>query len=402
MSDMISKTSDATVSLSFSEAIEHLCEHIRQGIESCIPAQFIKYDNRDKNLAVVSPLVKFPYVSGNKTVWKDRPHFTVRVIRVKSGGFWFEMPLKNGDTGWIIAADRDSSYAIERNSSIDTSKNAGQQTYGNFNKLKYAFGFFIPDGFCNLSVKEGHEGSSLWTKLKDDGSGESKSWIELCEDGKIVLHAEGETEDGSLMEWKKVLVEGFLEVNKNVDIDGTVVAEKKNADGTDNDDPVEIKNTEYLIPIDKDKNLYAIWKGRSFRNGGKTSEPFKLTGSGSIEGKLIKEVRYRTTEEGVLITFIYTDDTQDTFLVPRGPQGDPGTGGLTTIFQGGGISVTGNPTYGYTIENALVLTPGTDISITGNAADGYTISFTGSSGETYTAGSGISISNKNVISAHWE
>lgn len=360
MSATISKTSDATVPLSFSAAIEHLCEHIRQGIESCIPAQFIKYDDRDKNLAVVSPLVKFPYVSGNKTVWTERPQFTVRVLRVKSGGFWFEMPLKKGDTGWIIAADRDTSFAISRNANVDESKNTkenggGPQEYSNFNKLKYSFGFFLPDGYCNLHANEGHEDSSIWANLKDDGSGESKSWIELCKNGKVVIHAEGETEDGILMEWKKVLVEGFLDVSKNVDIDGTVTAEKKNADGTDNKDPVGIKETSYLIPIDKDENLYAIWKGRSFRNNGETGEPFKLTGGGgSIDGKLIKNVQYWETEEGTWIKFIYTDDTYDQILAPRGPigpqgpegemgpPGPPGGGGGTgevTITGGSGITV---------------------------------------------------------------
>jgi len=398
MSDTISKTSDATVPLSFSAAIEHLCEHIRQGIESCIPAQFIKYDYRDKNLAVVAPLVKFPYVSGNKTVWTERPQFTVRILRIKSGGYWFEMPLKKGDTGWIIAADRDTSFAISRNANVDESKNTkenggGPQEYSNFNKLKYSFGFFLPDGYCNLHTNEGHEDSSFWSMLKDDGSGDRDSYIELKKDGTVEIH----TSDGN----EKVLVDGFLDVSKNVDIDGTITAEKKNADGTDNKDPVTIKDTEYLIPIDKDNNLYAIWKGRSFRNNGETGEPFKLTGSGSIDGKLIKNVQYWETEDGTRIRFTYTDNTQDTFLAPRGPQGEPGTSGLTTVTHGGGISVTGNPTDGYVVTNALVLTQGTNISITGNAATGYTISFTGSSGQTYTAGSGISISNQNVISAHW-
>lgn len=368
MSDTISKTSDATVPLSFSAAIEHLCEHIRQGIESCIPAQFIKYDDHDKNLAVVSPLVKFPYVSGNKTVWTERPQFTVRVLRVKSGGYWFRMPLKKGDTGWIIAADRDTSFAISRNANVDESKNTkenggGPQEYSNFNKLKYSFGFFLPDGYCNLKIEKGHEDSSFWSMLKDDGSGDSDSYIELKKDGAIEIH----TRDGN----EKVLVDGFLEVSKNVDINGTVTAEKKNVDGTDNKDPVEIKETEYLIPIDKDKNLYAIWKGRSFRNEGETGNPFKLTGGGgSIDGKLIKNVQYWETEEGTWIKFIYTDDTYDQILAPRGPigpqgpegemgppgpQGPPGGGGGTgevTINGGSGITVVpdGTPSSSFTIS----------------------------------------------------
>lgn len=282
MSKNISKTFDYVSSLTLSGAIEHLIEHVRQNIESCLPAQFVKYDDRDKGLAVVSPLVKFPYVSGNKTVWKERPQFTVRILRVKSGGFWFEMPLKKGDTGWIIAADRDTSFAISRNANVDESKNTkenggGPQEYSNFNKLKYSFGFFLPDGYCNLKVEKGHEDSSFWSMLKDDGSGDSDSYIELKKDGTVVIHPGGEEE--------KVLIEGFLDVSKNVNINGTVTAEKKNADGTDNEDPVEIKDTEYLVPIDKDENLYAIWKGRSFRNKGETGEPFKLTGGGGEGGE---------------------------------------------------------------------------------------------------------------------
>lgn len=395
MNNRISKVEDANSHLSVSGAIGHLIEHIRQNIESCIPGQFIRYEpistngksdkgayNRSRSLAIVSPLVKYPYVSGNQTVWTERPELQLRVLRVKSGGFWFEMPLKKGDTGWIIASDRDSSYAIERNSSTDTSKNAGQQTYSNFNKLKYAFGFFIPDGFCNLNVKEGHEGSSFWTKLKDDGSGERDSFIELKENGDIVLHGSGKLQ--------RVLIEGNLGVTKEVEISGTISAE------VENDDPVKVRDTETLIPMGND--MYSIWSGKVFRTEGKLGKPFRFIGG---EGKLIEQVTYITTAAGTLITFIYTDNTQDTFLAPRGPQGEPGTGGSTTVTQGGGISVTGDPSTGYTITNALVLNQGSNVSITGNAATGYTISFTGSSGQTYTAGSGISISNQNVISAHW-
>lgn len=370
-SDSISQLANPIARRHASEAVAHLISHIRENIESCIPAKFIRWDDKegqDRHVAIVTPLVKFPYVSGNKTVWTERPQFTVRVLRVKSGGFWFEMPLKKGDTGWIIAADRDTSFAISRNANVDESKNTkenggGPQEYSNFNKLKYSFGFFLPDGYCNLKVEKGHEDSSFLAMLKDDGSGDRDSYIELKKDGTVEIH----TSDGN----EKVLVEGSLEVSKNVDIDGTITAEKKNADGTDNKDQVTIKDTEYLIPIDKDKNLYAIWKGRSFRNDGETSEPFKLTGGGgSVDGKLIKKVLYWPDEQGTWIKFIYTDDTSDQILAPRGPtgpqgpegemgppgpQGPPGGGGGTgevTITGGSGITVVpnGTPSSSFTIS----------------------------------------------------
>lgn len=346
MSDTISKTSDAVVPLSFSAAIDHLCEHIRQGIESCIPAQFVEYDDRDKGLAVVSPLVKFPYVSGNKTVWKERPQFTVRILRVKSGGFWFEMPLKKGDTGWIIAADRDTSFAISRNANVDESKNTkenggGPQEYSNFNKLKYSFGFFLPDGYCNLKVENGHEDSSFWSMLKDDGSGEMDSYIELKKDGDIVLHGSGELE--------RVLVEGNIEVTGDLETRGTMRAE------TGSGDPVEMRDTKFLVPLEDD--MYSVWNGKVFRSYGEMGEPFKLKGDGgSGGGKQIREVSYRwdMRDDGThtIITITYTDDSFDEIDVPpgeRGPQGPdgemgppgPGGGGTgqITITQGSGITV---------------------------------------------------------------
>jgi hypothetical protein len=340
MSDTISKTSDAVVSLSFSAAIDHLCEHIRQNIESCIPGRFLKWldaKDKEKSIALVTPLVKFPYVSGNTTVWTERPELPLRVLRVKSGNFWFEMPLKEGDTGWIIAADRDTSYAIERNSSIDVSKNQGQQEYSNFNKLKYAFGFFIPDGFCNIKVADGHEGSSFWTKLRDDGSGERESFIELKDNGEIVLHGGGELD--------KTLVEGNLGVTKILEVRDTIRAE------VDGDDPLEVVDTKFLVKTEDDKLVQ--WRGKTLRSKGENGEPFD-------------------------------------FPSPHSP---------TIVNQGDGILVTGSQPTGYTITNNLSLTPGTNVAITGNAQTGYTISASG--GIAYTAGSGISISAQNEISAHW-
>lgn len=350
MSDTISKTSDATVPLSFSAAIDHLCEHIRQGIESCIPAQFIKYDDRDKNLAVVSPLVKFPYVSGNKTVWTERPQFTVRILRAKSGGFWLEMPLKEGDTGWIIAADRDTSFAISRNANVDESKNAkeyggGPQEYSNFNKLKYSFGFFIPDGYCNLKVEEGHENSSFWAMLKKDGSGQTESYIELMDDGAIVLCPGGED--------KIVLVKGNVKVENDVEIAGKLTAE------TGSGNPLESRDTETLVPMGDD--TYSVWRGKIFRTEGEFGKPFRIKG-GSIDGKLIEKVEYwPESGRGTWIKFYYTDGGTDQILAPEGPQGEPGPQGpqgppgppgqgggggtgMVTINQGSGITVIPNGT----------------------------------------------------------
>jgi hypothetical protein len=366
--NIISRTCPPNARRHPSEAVDNLIKHIRENIESCIPGRFDRWDDEGgeyESVAIVTPLVKKSYISGNSSQFYENSPFRLRVLRVKSGGFWFRMPLKKGDTGWIIAADRDTSFAISRNANVDESKNTkenggGPQEYSNFNKLKYSFGFFLPDGYCNIKVEKGHEDSSFWSMLKEDGSGDSDSYIELKKDGTVVIHPGGEEE--------KVLVEGFLDVNKNVDIDGTVTAEKKNADGTDNEDPVEIKDTEYLVPIDNDKNLYAIWKGRSFRNEGETSEPFKLTGGeGPVDGKLIKEVKYWPDEnnQGTWIKFIYTDDTYDQILAPRGPigpqgsegkigppgpQGPPGEGGggggtgQITVTGGSGITVVPNGT----------------------------------------------------------
>lgn len=429
----ISRVADAASSLSVSGAIAHLINHIRANIETCVPGQFDRYDGddgRSKNVAIVKPLLKEPFVSGNKFQWREMKEFSLRVLRMKSGGFWFYCPLKKGDTGWIIAAERDTTYAVERNANVDESKNTsdnggGPQEYANFNKLRHEFGFFLPDGFCDIDVDEDKENSSLWTKMKDDGSGEMESYIELKDDGEIVLCPGG---DGQM-----VLVKGNAHVEKNVKIDGEMEVGGKVTAEAESDDPLEPKDTEMVVYAGNDK--LAIWKGRVVRNEGETGEPFTFSGGGgTIDGKLIKNVRYEYTGSGVEVTFYFTDDTFFQFNVPQGPKGDPGEQGPEGLMgPEGPIGPMGPPGEGgeggeeYDISeygNAIhVVTTGNTkrinctlsiessdtqkITVSGDPANGYQIGLADGfdGGKEYVAGSGISITENSqgqyVISAHW-
>ena len=86
-------------------------------------------------------------MDGKATVHRSRTSREERRILVRDAS-------EERRHGWIIAADRDTSFAISRNANVDESKNTkenggGPQEYSNFNKLKYSFGFFLPDGYCN-------------------------------------------------------------------------------------------------------------------------------------------------------------------------------------------------------------------------------------------------------------
>lgn len=124
--------------------------------EVCLPAIVRDY-NRNSHLALVQPLVNMVSSEGEQL---ERSTILVPVRRVMYGEFMVDFPLNIGDTGWVIAGDRDSENSLLANSGNVTSSsnpNEGGQRPVTGLLHKYRFGFFIPDrwGTINLSTKDG-------------------------------------------------------------------------------------------------------------------------------------------------------------------------------------------------------------------------------------------------------
>ena len=79
---------------------------MRRDLTVCFPACVREYDREHHRVQVV-PLIKQGVYNGE---WEyiDRKPYWVSVRGIQQGGFAIDVPLYVGDTGWVIASDRDT------------------------------------------------------------------------------------------------------------------------------------------------------------------------------------------------------------------------------------------------------------------------------------------------------
>ena len=159
----------------FSAALTYLINYIRNGVDCVMPAIILEYD-RATHKATVQPIIKIKYEkSEGNYEYKDRPILkSVSVFHLRAGGFDIDIPLKKGDTGWLIASDRDGYIAKKRNSEADVSKNQGAQEPATNDTHTFGVGFFIPDSWCETSVDDKDKNGLVISTLNDDGSTKMK------------------------------------------------------------------------------------------------------------------------------------------------------------------------------------------------------------------------------------
>ena len=146
--------------LGFFQTLFRLKEVDKQG---AIPAIVRSYD-RKTGIATVQPIVTYVVDTKEGEKLIPRGTYDVSVIRFAHGGFVIDAPLFAGDTGWLIAADRNAKDAKEANSKI---LNADQDDENPYNEgfkrptddslRSFSWGFFIPDtwGDTELTKNDG-------------------------------------------------------------------------------------------------------------------------------------------------------------------------------------------------------------------------------------------------------
>jgi hypothetical protein len=109
-------------------------------LDKLIPAQIMAFD-RTKNLATVKPLIMV--VDTNDQTRSRLPIGNVPVLSLGGGGFHVSFPLKQGDIGWIMAADRDLSLFLQ---------SLGESGLNTYRKHSFADSWFIPDVFRQYTI----------------------------------------------------------------------------------------------------------------------------------------------------------------------------------------------------------------------------------------------------------
>lgn len=132
--------------------------------EFAIPAIVKKYD-RNTGIAKVQPIVSnLADDINNQEIEIPRSEYDVHVVRFAHGGYVVDAPLFVGDTGWLIAGDRNGTSAIKANSTIlkedqndENSPNEGHKKPDDNSLKSFAWGFFIPDtwGITDFTEEDG-------------------------------------------------------------------------------------------------------------------------------------------------------------------------------------------------------------------------------------------------------
>jgi Phage protein Gp138 N-terminal domain len=108
--------------------------------DQLLPAVIQSFD-RVNNIAVVQPLVQWVDVDNNQ--YNRHQLVGINVLSLGGGGFNISFPLKQGDLGWILAADRD----------ISLFKQSLQNAAPNTGRLhSFEDGWFVPDVLRNYSI----------------------------------------------------------------------------------------------------------------------------------------------------------------------------------------------------------------------------------------------------------
>lgn len=162
-----------------------LSDKIGMGIECAIPGIVQSYD-KTKNRATVKPAITGIATQGQKI---SKPSYTnIPVLQLSGGGAVISFPVKQGDTGWLIACDRNISIFKQ---------NLTESAPNDLRKHKFEDGFFIPDsingqGTDDLTIDANSNDLVLKTKsnLKiNDKTGATGSFV--SQDNKNITVTNG-------------------------------------------------------------------------------------------------------------------------------------------------------------------------------------------------------------------
>lgn len=175
------------------------------GRECVIPAIVEEYDSTS-GIVKVRPLAKsVSQDAEGKEILADRPLYSVHAVRSMHGGVIVESTLYKGDTGWLIASDRNCKDAMAENSAIlegdqsyDEPQNKGASRPTDNSLASFAWGFFIPDSWADNEPQE--EGIGIIDRLKRFGIRITKGFAKLFGvGGSVTVGENGIDIDGTTL-----------------------------------------------------------------------------------------------------------------------------------------------------------------------------------------------------------
>ena len=192
---------EAETEIGFFKALFRLTDATREG---CIPAVVVQRED-ERGLIRVLPIAKTMMQTKDKLIGENKKPLWVRPFKIFHGGFHIHTPLFIGDTGYLIAIDRDCMTAIQKNEkpvekdgNLDELKDKNTSNPDDLTPQRYNYGFFLP---CSWVLNDGEllkehfnrdEGTlkdkfvvSNGKKIDEDES----CYITISRDGVIEIHS---------------------------------------------------------------------------------------------------------------------------------------------------------------------------------------------------------------------
>lgn len=124
-----------------------LQDKILMNMEKVLPGIVQSYD-RNTNRATIQPAITGIASQGQKVA--REPLINIPVFSMAGGGIVLSFPLKQGDTGWLIAADRNISIFKQ---------NLEESAPNDYRKHTFQDSFFLPDKINDLSISNEDDGA---------------------------------------------------------------------------------------------------------------------------------------------------------------------------------------------------------------------------------------------------
>ena len=113
---------------------------IMMNIDCVIPGIVQSYD-KATNRAVIKPAITGVASLGQKV--SKEPYINIPVLQLSGGGSGISFPIEQGNTGWLVACDRNISIFKQ---------NLTESAPNDYRKHKFEDAFFIPDSINNQGV----------------------------------------------------------------------------------------------------------------------------------------------------------------------------------------------------------------------------------------------------------
>ena len=119
-----------------------LQDKLSMNIECAIPGIVQSYD-RTTNRAVIKPAITGVASLGQKV--PKEPLINIPVFCMSGGGIVMSFPVKTGDTGWLIANDRNISIFKQK---------LEESAPNDYRKHNFLDAFFLPDKINDISIND--------------------------------------------------------------------------------------------------------------------------------------------------------------------------------------------------------------------------------------------------------